>query len=166
MCVCACVRVFLLTLIYLMHWLSRRINAKGMASLSRLSVPLAGAPIQFGCVSFPLCVFVCTVVLVSRSIISLQPPILLLLLLHFYHFLGFSSICYIFFFFRMSLGDGDVQQPIMYQFSLFLSLCFVYLYSCICVSIWSGVRFQRPSERIKTEKRRNEMNEWIAMTMQ
>lgn len=37
MCVCACVRVSLLTLIYLMHWLSRRINTKGMASLSSFS---------------------------------------------------------------------------------------------------------------------------------
>lgn len=64
-------------------------------------------------------------ILFFRSITSLQP----LLLLCFYHFLGFSSICYVIFW--MSLGDGDVQQPIMYQFFLSSSYISIQLHMCV-----------------------------------
>lgn len=153
-----CVSVFLLTLIYLMHWLSRRINAKGIALLFSSAFCSFCESLSFG-----VCVCVCTavVVVVSSSIYYFSAASYSSSTFRFYHLHGFSSICYLF------LDEfGWRRCPTTDNVSVFFLSC-ISLHSRMYVCrFW--VRFQRPSEKNvkRNEKEMNDIQRPVAMTMQ
>lgn len=78
------------------------------------------------CVCVSVYVLLLLLLSLLRSTTSPQLPILLLLFV----FIIFMDFHLFVIYFWMSLGDGDVQQPIMYLFSFFLASLHSRMYVC------------------------------------